>query len=295
MATLALVLYVVYLLLAFGLRILISFAAPARPASTASAGDRDRPSGSPGSASRWRCWSARPLRYLPCSMWWSRSPPSTPRPPTLPDSSSPSAGLASLSTRRWRWGRAGASASTPRSAPQLVTSGPFALVRNPIFAAMLPTALGLTLLVPSWVAHHRPSWAGSCAGASSPSCRGALSTPGAWPRLRRLRRTSRTLHPRYRPPGLGRRRCAVTRATSPPELTGPAPSLDASTTRKSFKVASEAAGVRTIRFSRPGRSGYGRCTRNRAGPRDPAATARRTLGLPDHANRGSRAQALTST
>ncbi|HXR30210.1 MAG TPA: isoprenylcysteine carboxylmethyltransferase family protein [Solirubrobacterales bacterium] len=35
---------------------------------------------------------------------------------------------------------------------QLVTTGPFALVRNPIFAAMLPTALGLTLLVPSWVA-----------------------------------------------------------------------------------------------------------------------------------------------
>jgi protein-S-isoprenylcysteine O-methyltransferase Ste14 len=34
----------------------------------------------------------------------------------------------------------------------LVTSGPFALVRNPIFAAMLPTALGLALLVPSWVA-----------------------------------------------------------------------------------------------------------------------------------------------
>ncbi len=34
----------------------------------------------------------------------------------------------------------------------LVTTGPFALVRNPIFSAMLPTALGLTLLVPSWVA-----------------------------------------------------------------------------------------------------------------------------------------------
>jgi protein-S-isoprenylcysteine O-methyltransferase Ste14 len=34
----------------------------------------------------------------------------------------------------------------------LVTSGPFAHVRNPIFSAMLPTALGLTLLVPSWVA-----------------------------------------------------------------------------------------------------------------------------------------------
>jgi protein-S-isoprenylcysteine O-methyltransferase Ste14 len=34
----------------------------------------------------------------------------------------------------------------------LVTHGPFALVRNPIFAAMIPTGLGLTLLVPSWVA-----------------------------------------------------------------------------------------------------------------------------------------------
>jgi protein-S-isoprenylcysteine O-methyltransferase Ste14 len=40
----------------------------------------------------------------------------------------------------------------PGERTQLVTSGPFALVRNPIFAAMLPTALGLTLLVPSWVA-----------------------------------------------------------------------------------------------------------------------------------------------
>lgn len=34
---------------------------------------------------------------------------------------------------------------------ELVTSGPFTFVRNPIFAAMLPTALGLVLLVPSWV------------------------------------------------------------------------------------------------------------------------------------------------
>jgi protein-S-isoprenylcysteine O-methyltransferase Ste14 len=35
---------------------------------------------------------------------------------------------------------------------ELVTTGPFALVRNPIFSAMLPTSLGLTLMVPSWVA-----------------------------------------------------------------------------------------------------------------------------------------------
>ena len=34
----------------------------------------------------------------------------------------------------------------------LVTTGPFALVRNPIFAAMLPTSLGLALLVPNVVA-----------------------------------------------------------------------------------------------------------------------------------------------
>lgn len=40
----------------------------------------------------------------------------------------------------------------PAERTALVTGGPFALVRNPIFAAMLPTALGLTLLVPSWVA-----------------------------------------------------------------------------------------------------------------------------------------------
>ena len=34
----------------------------------------------------------------------------------------------------------------------LVTRGPFGLVRNPIFAAMIPTVLGLTLMVPSTVA-----------------------------------------------------------------------------------------------------------------------------------------------
>ena len=34
----------------------------------------------------------------------------------------------------------------------LVTTGPFAVVRNPIFAAMLPASLGLALLVPNAVA-----------------------------------------------------------------------------------------------------------------------------------------------
>jgi protein-S-isoprenylcysteine O-methyltransferase Ste14 len=34
----------------------------------------------------------------------------------------------------------------------LVTGGPFAVVRNPIFAAMIPTSLGLTLMVPNVIA-----------------------------------------------------------------------------------------------------------------------------------------------
>jgi protein-S-isoprenylcysteine O-methyltransferase Ste14 len=34
----------------------------------------------------------------------------------------------------------------------LVTDGPFALVRNPIFAAMIPATLGLLLMVPNVVA-----------------------------------------------------------------------------------------------------------------------------------------------
>lgn len=40
----------------------------------------------------------------------------------------------------------------PQERTELVTGGPFAIVRNPIFAAMLPTSLGLVLLVPSAVA-----------------------------------------------------------------------------------------------------------------------------------------------
>ena len=40
----------------------------------------------------------------------------------------------------------------PSETTELVTAGPFALVRNPIFSAMLPTSLGLALMVPSVVA-----------------------------------------------------------------------------------------------------------------------------------------------
>lgn len=40
----------------------------------------------------------------------------------------------------------------PAERTKLVTRGPFALVRNPIYSALLPTALGLALLVPSVLA-----------------------------------------------------------------------------------------------------------------------------------------------
>lgn len=40
----------------------------------------------------------------------------------------------------------------PEERTRLVTSGPFALVRNPIYSAMAPTVLGLVLLVPSVLA-----------------------------------------------------------------------------------------------------------------------------------------------
>lgn len=40
----------------------------------------------------------------------------------------------------------------PQERTDLVTDGPFALVRNPIYSAMLPATLGLALMVPSAVA-----------------------------------------------------------------------------------------------------------------------------------------------
>jgi protein-S-isoprenylcysteine O-methyltransferase Ste14 len=43
----------------------------------------------------------------------------------------------------------GASASTRPSRQSLVTGGPFAVARNPIFTAMAATSLGLTLMVPN--------------------------------------------------------------------------------------------------------------------------------------------------
>jgi protein-S-isoprenylcysteine O-methyltransferase Ste14 len=40
----------------------------------------------------------------------------------------------------------------PEERTELVTSGPFGLVRNPIYSAMIPTVLGLALMVPNLLA-----------------------------------------------------------------------------------------------------------------------------------------------
>jgi protein-S-isoprenylcysteine O-methyltransferase Ste14 len=152
MATLALILYGVYLVLAFGLRTLIQLR---RTGSTGFHGLGGRP----GSAE----WIAG-VGFTVALLVGAAAPVLA-----LLDVVEPIAALDTTAAHvvglvfaiggigltfyaqvamgaSWRIG------VDPEDRTQLVTSGPFALVRNPIFAAMLPTALGLTLLVPSWVA-----------------------------------------------------------------------------------------------------------------------------------------------
>ena len=152
MATLALILYVVYLILAFGLRTLIQLR---RTGSTGFHGLGGRP----GSAE----WIAG-VGFTVALLLGAAAPVLA-----LLDVVEPVAAFDTTAAHvaglvlavggigltfyaqvamgtSWRIG------VDPAERTDLVTTGPFALVRNPIFAAMLPTALGLTLLVPSWVA-----------------------------------------------------------------------------------------------------------------------------------------------
>lgn len=62
------------------------------------------------------------------------------------------AGLAGTLGAQLAMGRSWRIGVDPDERTELVVHGPFAAVRNPIFTAMLPTSLGLTLMVPSWVA-----------------------------------------------------------------------------------------------------------------------------------------------
>ena len=152
MATLALILYLVYLALAFGLRTLIQLR---RTGSTGFHGL----AGSPGSAEgiagigftvALLIGAAAPLLALLDVV----------EPIAAFDTTAAHvvglllavAGIGSTFYAQVAMGSSWRIGVDPVERTELVTTGPFALVRNPIFAAMLPTALGLTLLVPSWVA-----------------------------------------------------------------------------------------------------------------------------------------------
>ena len=152
MPTLALVLYVVYLLLAFGLRTAVQVR---RTGSTGFKGIGGRP----GSAE----WLAG-VGFAGAIVLGFSAPVLD-----LLDVVDPIdgldghgahvggailaiAGIAGTLVAQMAMGESWRIGVDPQERTRLVTGGPFALVRNPIFSAMLPTALGLTLLVPSWVA-----------------------------------------------------------------------------------------------------------------------------------------------
>lgn len=152
MATLALILYVVYLLLAFGLRTLIQLRR------TGSSGFHGL-GGRPGSA-EWIAGVGFTLTLLLGAAAPLLALLDVIEPISALDVTAVHvaglvlavAGIAATFYAQVAMGTSWRIGVDPQERTQLVTSGPFALVRNPIFAAMLPTALGLTMLVPSWVA-----------------------------------------------------------------------------------------------------------------------------------------------
>jgi len=152
MAVLALVLYAVYLALAFGLRTLIQLR---RTGSTGFHGLGGRP-GSPewiagvGFAVALLVGVAAPLLALLGVVEPIAALDKTPV--HVAGLLLAGAGIAATFYAQVAMGASWRIGVDPGERTELVTGGPFALVRNPIFAAMLPTALGLTLLVPSWVA-----------------------------------------------------------------------------------------------------------------------------------------------
>lgn len=152
MATLALILYLAYLLLAFGLRTLIQLR---RTGSTGFHGLGGRP----GSA-EWIAGVGFTVALLvggaaPVLALLDVVEPISALDTTAAHVAGLLFAIGGIGLTFYAQVAMGASwriGVDPAERTQLVTTGPFALVRNPIFAAMLPTALGLTLLVPSWVA-----------------------------------------------------------------------------------------------------------------------------------------------
>jgi protein-S-isoprenylcysteine O-methyltransferase Ste14 len=151
MATLALVLYLVYLVLAFGLRTLIQMR---RTGSTGFHGVGGKP-GSPE-------WIAG-VGFTVALLVGAAAPVLALLDVVEPVSSLDTTaahvlglvlavgGIVATFGAQIAMGTSWRIGVDPDERTQLVTAGPFAVVRNPIFAAMLPTALGLALLVPSWV------------------------------------------------------------------------------------------------------------------------------------------------
>jgi protein-S-isoprenylcysteine O-methyltransferase Ste14 len=152
MATLALVLYAVYLLLAFGVRILVQVRR------TGSTGFSGLP-GRPGSAE----WTAG-VGFAGALLLGATAPPlalaGVVEPIAALDTTAvhvagivlAAFGIVATFYAQVAMGASWRIGIDYEERTRLVTVGPFALVRNPIYSAMLPTALGLALLVPSPVA-----------------------------------------------------------------------------------------------------------------------------------------------
>lgn len=170
MATLALVLYVVYLALAFGLRTLIQLR---RTGSTGFHGLDGRPL-----SAEWIAGVGFTLALLVGAAAPLLALLDVVEPISSLDTTAVHVlglvlavgGIAATFRAQIAMGASWRIGVDPDERTELVMDGPFAVVRNPIFAAMLPTALGLTLLVPSWVAIL-----GSSAWWSPSSCRCAWS------------------------------------------------------------------------------------------------------------------------
>jgi protein-S-isoprenylcysteine O-methyltransferase Ste14 len=152
MATVALVLYVVYLALAFGLRTLIQLR---RTGSSGFHGVGGRP-GSP----EWIAGVGFGLALVLGAAAPVLALTGTVEPIGSLDTSAAHAcglvlalaGIAATFYAQVAMGTSWRIGVDHEERTALITSGPFALVRNPIFAAMIPTALGLAVLVPSLVA-----------------------------------------------------------------------------------------------------------------------------------------------
>lgn len=152
MATLALILYAVYLVLAFGVRISLQVR---RTGSTGFSGLPGRPGSVEWIAGVGFALALGVGALAPVLALLGVAEPIDALDVTPAHVLGTALAIAGIGATFYAQVAMGASwriGQDPAEQTQLVTGGPFALVRNPIYAAMLPTALGLALLVPSWVA-----------------------------------------------------------------------------------------------------------------------------------------------